>query len=189
MNRKAASLILAVMLGATPLAHSSPVQWTLNNVVFNDGGSATGSFTYDADLNTYSAIAIVTSPGSAFGGWFYDGYATDQPQTATQLVARNGTGPTFAGTTLLALRPDSALTNAGGVRNLLAGTSAIVPGGSFEVVCAVAGACAAPPNRLVVAGTLSGAVVPVPGALALLGSALGALAWVRRRDGPGEPVA
>ena len=182
MNKNAAALLATLLLLAAPLAQASPVQWTLNNVQFNDGGTASGSFTYDADLNLYSSIAMVTTGGSLFSGWFYDGFATDQPQTATQLVARNGTGATFAGTKLFTLRPDSPLTNAGGVRNLLAGTTGIVPGGSFEVVCAVAGACAAPPQRLVVSGTLSAAVVPVPGAIALLGSALGAMAWVRRRS-------
>jgi hypothetical protein len=43
-------------------AHAAPVTWTLDNVVFDDGATATGSFVYDRDTNTYSAISITTDP-------------------------------------------------------------------------------------------------------------------------------
>ena len=51
---------------------SSPVQaailtWQLNDVVFEDGGTATGSFGFDADTNDYSDINI-TVEGPAFDG-------------------------------------------------------------------------------------------------------------------------
>lgn len=48
------------------VAVSSPAQaliWTFNNVIFQDGGTATGSFDYNATANTYSVVNInVTGP-------------------------------------------------------------------------------------------------------------------------------
>lgn len=175
-------VLFVALLLAVPGAHAVPIQWTLNNVVFDDGGTGSGSFTYDADLNAFSAVSINTTAGGAFGGWAYTGQAIDQPQHASQLVATTGNSLTLPGSVHFALRFDAPLTNLGGTRNLLAGSFTFPPPqGSFEVVCAVAGACAAPPARLLVSGTLSAPVVPVPAAAPLLASALSLLAWLRRR--------
>jgi len=38
-------------------------KWVLNNVVFKDGGTATGYFTYDAATGTYLDANIKTTPG------------------------------------------------------------------------------------------------------------------------------
>ena len=35
-------------------ALSTPLTWTFSGFTFADGGTATGSFIYDADTNTYS---------------------------------------------------------------------------------------------------------------------------------------
>ena len=45
-------------------ANATPVDWYLSGVTFADGGTASGSFTYDADTSTYSAISISTTAGS-----------------------------------------------------------------------------------------------------------------------------
>ena len=45
-------------------ANATPVDWYLSGVTFTDGGTASGSFTYDADTSTYSAISISTTAGS-----------------------------------------------------------------------------------------------------------------------------
>jgi hypothetical protein len=45
-------------------ANAAPVVWNLSGVTFEDGGTASGSFTYDADTTTYSAISISTTAGS-----------------------------------------------------------------------------------------------------------------------------
>src|SRR5260370_9871267 len=45
-------------------ASASPVLWTLVGVAFNDGGTASGSFVYDANTNTYSSINMTTTAGS-----------------------------------------------------------------------------------------------------------------------------
>jgi len=172
---KSCRVLFVALLLAAPGANALTIQWTLNNVVFNDGGTASGSFTYDADLNAFSAININTTAGSAFGGAAYSGQANDAPQTASQLVLQTGS-------VYFALRFDAPLTNSGGTRNLLAGSYTFPPPqGSYEVVCVVTPGCGAAPARLLVSGTLSAQVVPVPAAAPLLGSALGLLIWLRRR--------
>ena len=42
------------------VANGVPLIWYLSGVEFTDGGTASGSFTYDADSNTYSNINITT---------------------------------------------------------------------------------------------------------------------------------
>jgi hypothetical protein len=45
-------------------ASAVPLPWTLMSVSFTDGGSATGTFTFDAVTNTYSAFNINVSGGN-----------------------------------------------------------------------------------------------------------------------------
>ena len=48
------ALALFVMAGMSALpAQADPIIWTLHGVTFDDGGTATGRFTYDAATNTY----------------------------------------------------------------------------------------------------------------------------------------
>jgi hypothetical protein len=49
-----AASVVAV-LAPMQIAHATPLQWTLDNFTFSDGGTAMGSFIYDADTNTYSS--------------------------------------------------------------------------------------------------------------------------------------
>jgi hypothetical protein len=42
------------------------VKWHLSGVVFSDGGTAQGSFVYDADTAQFSQIAIETTGSIAF---------------------------------------------------------------------------------------------------------------------------
>lgn len=61
---------LALALCA-PVSFAVPITWTLNGIVFNDGGTAMGSFSYDAATNTLSDIMITTTPGSIRSGATY----------------------------------------------------------------------------------------------------------------------
>ena len=64
--------LFAVMITLSAFqAHGLPVEWTLDNVSFDDGGTAFGSFVYDADANEYSSISVSTTAGTAFGGAGY----------------------------------------------------------------------------------------------------------------------
>ena len=63
--------LLGALLFALP-AHANPITWHLDGVAFDDGGTANGSFVYDADTNIYSDVSVVTTAGSAFAGAAYN---------------------------------------------------------------------------------------------------------------------
>jgi hypothetical protein len=64
-------LALFVAALSAQSASANPILWNLVGVTFDDGGTASGSFVYDADTNTYSNISITTTAGSEFGGATY----------------------------------------------------------------------------------------------------------------------
>lgn len=65
----AAVLSLSMSAGSASAAN---LNWTLNNVAFSDGGTATGSFNYDADTSTYGAFSINVQGGSILTPFTYD---------------------------------------------------------------------------------------------------------------------
>jgi len=60
-----------LLLAGLQSAAAAPVKWTLSNVHFDDGASASGSFTYDAATDEYSSIDIKTTSGSSITGSTY----------------------------------------------------------------------------------------------------------------------
>jgi hypothetical protein len=60
------SAIFAALFMSMSTAGAMPVTWDLEDVVFQNGETATGSFVYDADTNTFSNIDIVT-PNATYG--------------------------------------------------------------------------------------------------------------------------
>jgi hypothetical protein len=67
-------IALSLLLFAAHPARSTPLVWSLNNAVFNDGGQAYGSFIYDADTDTIGNINLTTTAGSSiqFDGPYND---------------------------------------------------------------------------------------------------------------------
>jgi hypothetical protein len=57
----AAMCALALSVGA---ANANLVTWNLQDFVFSDGGTASGSFVFDANTGHYSNISIVTTAGT-----------------------------------------------------------------------------------------------------------------------------
>jgi hypothetical protein len=57
---------LAVVLIAGTAA-AVPVKWTIPSMTLSDGGTISGSFTFDADTGAYSDINIVTAGGTRPG--------------------------------------------------------------------------------------------------------------------------
>jgi len=53
------------------LAQADPVTWYLQEVKFTDGGSASGSFSYDAEKNVYADVAIATTEKHGYAGATY----------------------------------------------------------------------------------------------------------------------
>lgn len=60
---------LAAVLLQPTIAHGAPVQWTLlDGAYFEGGGSLTGSFIYDSELQQILAVNLVSGVGVTTGG-------------------------------------------------------------------------------------------------------------------------
>ena len=127
MNRKrvrflglAGALGLLLLLGLPSIASADGVTWDLSGVTFDDGGTASGSFVYDADTNTVNDIDIVTTAGTAFGGATYTGSDPAFGPFPDQLVVvTDASLADFTGTPVLNLLFLDSLTDAGGTVDLL----------------------------------------------------------------------
>ncbi len=62
--------LLALVLVVTG-AQAQPTTFYLQNVTFTDGGTASGTFTYNPATNTYTNIVIKTTPGTVRTGETY----------------------------------------------------------------------------------------------------------------------
>ena len=168
---------LTVLVGASN-AYASPVTWTLENVAFADGGTASGSFTYNATTNFYSAINISTT-------------ATDGlPATVFQYKSIFGTAPSVAvfvdsnsadltGFHDLTFRFTSNLTDAGGTIPLQ------LSFGSFETTCnnAQCGSVGSPTSYITAGSVTTGvAATPEPATISLILVGLVAIIVARRRS-------
>lgn len=190
-------------------ATAAPVYWTLSNVNFDFGGSASGSFTFDPDAGTpcsggnspcgvYSNVNIVTTTGTQLPGATYH-YVCEQdvptctvaPSDSTLAVflasnASNQSGDPgielfFTGTNNPT--PPSGLTDAGGIVS--------VDGSDFKTVGIIRefGGCAGSPcnqfqgfSRSSDSGVINGTVgVPEPGTWELLLVGAAVIFGMRRR--------
>lgn len=157
--------IVAVFFSAVVTA--MPVAWTIDSLIFDDGGTGSGTFTYDASTNTYSNIDIVTTPGTEFNGAHYGSVIAAAPNDSDYLAVMIYPAESLPA---LELAFTIQLTNAGGV---------IAISGLGESICGQE--CEYPAFEL--RGISSGQIsaIPVPAAAWLFGSALAALGWFRRK--------
>jgi len=160
--------------------HAAPVTWSLQNVSFDDGAVATGTFIFDADSNQYSSIDVTVSGGASDIGGF--GTLSTDPFTYSVSVGGNGSNLWFSASDFgSAGCPDGScqrnfvidnltnpLTNAG-VTVFIAGATLAIDGLSSNDGVVV---------RSIVSGSLT--AVPIPAAVWLFGSALLGLGWIRR---------
>jgi hypothetical protein len=162
------SILLLVTLLVSLTANAAPVTWTVNSLMFDDGGTGSGTFSYDADTNTYSNIDILTTAGTASTGAPYMSVIDFAPNDADYLTVMV---VPLAGTHSLELSFAASLTNAGGI---------IAIEGVGESLCGQE--CMYPAVRLrdITSGQIS--AVPVPAAVWLFGSALAGLGWLRRKQ-------
>ena len=154
-------------------SHAAPLTWHLQGVTFADGGTASGSFVFDADSTAYSNINMVTTAGSSLPGATYSILYVAFPNA---LIALQTAGAP-QGSTALQFLFASNLTNAGGTVNIHLSSN------GFEGTCDASQICASN-FRLVTAGAVTAAnAVPEPATAALLPAALLALAISRRMTG------
>ena len=161
-------------------ANATPVSWELQNWLFDDGGSASGSFVFDADTNAFSSISITTTAGTKQSGASYGVPNPVSPGGGSfglGLVA--ALSADLTGTPVLYAELLQDLTNSGGVIGV------DLVGFSLESICAIPNC-----NLITLGGErrfLTGSVasvspVPVPAAVWLFGTALlGFVGMSRRR--------
>jgi hypothetical protein len=179
------TLAVSIILSLSAMtAHASPVEWTLANVVFDTGYTATGTFTYDADLSIYSDvnISILLSPFPSILT-FSDtdplfSLSSSQLPQIVQLKLTDNTDPqTYFSFQQLQLNFDSPLTDSGGTISL-ADSSSLYR--RFEVQIDEDFRQIDETTNFLVSGTVS--AIPIPAAVWLFASALAGLGWLRRRQ-------
>ncbi len=182
----APSIRIAVALGALSVsAYAVPVRYQLSGVQLSDGGTISGSFTFDADAGTpcssgaspcgvYSNVSVVTTTGSARTGATYTfvcgqvATCTGVTPDSTEVMFLTSNAANQTGNPALALFftaagpvPPAGLSDASGIIDL-SNTGA---GVGQEASCSdVACSTPAAPARVTTAGnatpTASGGTIP-----------------------------
>ena len=107
------AIAAAALVFAPAVALADPVTWTLSGATFDDGGTASGSFVYDADTDTYSSVQITTTAGTQRSGTtFVDPIGLYTRSDLLYVATSGGAG---IGLSSLYLAFDVPLTDAGGV--------------------------------------------------------------------------
>jgi hypothetical protein len=106
------------------VASAIPITWTLQGVTFLDGGTASGSFVYDADTNTFSSINITTTAGTVVTTGATYSFFNFFSNSTTLTVVVTATGDLTGVRDMSLLISAPYLSNAGGTvsTNVLEGT-------------------------------------------------------------------
>jgi hypothetical protein len=171
------NLMAMMALLVSAITNAAPVTWTLNNYVFDDGGTASGSFVMDSVSKEITAANIVTTSGSAFVGESYSaidaeyGVIITAPPSFMQFYTDNLPGR--VNETVFVLELGAGFDASGGTYSTKAGEYRC----NHDLYC--------PSDNVLLRSIqpLSGSItsVPIPAAVWLFGSALGGLGWMRRR--------
>jgi hypothetical protein len=173
-----AAFVAAATIAILSFANSAsavPLTWTLMSAVFNDGGSATGSFIFNADTNVYSNFGISVTGGdtTSFPPFTYSPTTSSLSgdDNDTFLLMRSNENP---GRFLVLGFLAEPLTDAGGVVPI---TTAVSGANEFNTVGPTF-------SRIFVSGSVSAVPGPIVGAglPGLILASGGLLAWWRRRQ-------
>ena len=164
------SAIFVVFMLLTGVAQAIPVQWQLN-FQFDDGGSGSGSFYFDADTNSYSGISIVTTAGSLFSGETYNYLMPSLSSESYNLYVVAQDGGDLTGVHGMAINFGNSLASVNYIDSII---------GFAESFC-VDAICSNNTDvlRNITSGTAS--AVPIPAAVWLFGSALFGLGFFRNQ--------
>jgi hypothetical protein len=159
------AFLLLVLLCVPSIASADGITWTLSGVTFADGGTASGSFVYDALTNMYSSIDITTTSGPAFAGTTYHALSGVFGTSNSGMLL--GASGDLTNTALLFLLFDTGLTDSGGT---------VVLSGVGEGTCDNTDCSLSTLDRSLTGGEVVGTVAtPEPSVLSLLTMALIAL--------------
>ena len=186
---KAVSLIGFFFGALFAQAQAAVITYHLQDVVFNDGGTASGSFDFDTETNAFSNVNIVTTAGSVLGGTVHDrqvfeyegekaAYFTDFDLEA----AFNSDDPDFTGASLF-YASRSAI-GSGTFSEL--GVEAVVAFSDLDEYLCLNADCSESSIRYAYGGSFSFvtydlAEVPIPAALPLFLTGLAGLGFAKRR--------
>ncbi|MEM1379100.1 MAG: hypothetical protein AAGH41_00595 [Pseudomonadota bacterium] len=183
MKRSTLSAAAAALALAAGSAHAVPLVWTLE-ADFDDGSSASGSYTFDADTGVISDVMVETSDGVVFafdntgigviGADIYQ-FVSDSTIVVDETIALN-------------FELLDSMTNAGGTIDIDPSAFLIFGGGtgfSFIGTCTTA-ICdfVGPPFRELTGVTVTAdmeAAIPLPAAAWLFVPAFGAMAARARK--------
>ena len=183
------ALALTTALVTAPAAIAAPLTWTLNNAVFNDGGTVTGSFVWDAATYSFGDYSFTVSGGdtATFTPFTYTNAnaSTDYMFTPTYnflydlfIFGTDTTNPAFGPRSrTLYILPSTTLTDAGG--SVALDISSSLNGGECYYC---------DPSRPFVSGSLSAAAVPEPASWAMMVAGFGLVGAMRRRRAGGVPA-
>ncbi len=158
----ASATAIAIFAACSP-AKAVLVNWSLDGVTYDDGGTASGSFQYDADTQQLGNFDISVNDGSIFSSLDYQFSGFISASNVTDLSLPNFSNRWFR------LAFDSPLTNLGGNIDISLGNN------SSEATCSNANCSIATfPARLVTAGRVVGTPVTeaVPEPLTIMGTIL-----------------
>jgi hypothetical protein len=171
--------IATVACAALPLApaQAAPVTWLVSGFGFDDGGTLSGSFVFDAAVGSYSDIHLTTTAGgNAAGATYGDPFPRSPGNGLVLLAVADDTLP-LPGQPLLVMLWDEELSDAGGTAHL-----------SFGYEGFVADDLSTPGLRVLTTIGEVHSAVPEPGSMTLVGLALTGLAWSRRRPATACPT-
>ncbi len=171
--------VAITLLFASSIMFGGPVTWDLSHVTFNDGGSASGFFVFNADTHALTAWDISTTAGTALGSFEYTTADSTGSSSNSLLTLRsNQTFPTGSGPSearFLDLGFATPLSDAGRSVDLIANQP-------FGGTLGGSGECLnCDPFRTVTGGAVVSTSTPEPGPLGVLLAGATALAFVLRR--------
>lgn len=175
---RAAIVAAACFTASLGAASAAPVTWYLQDFVFGDGGTASGSFVFDASTGSYSDIMITTTDGTTRSGEVYGAPNPSSSGNATVMIALTTGAGDLTGVPQLAIEWSAALTDLGGI------VAADIAGFTFEAQCAVANCASVQgPIRFLSSGFITSDLsqIPAPAALPLFLAGVAGLGAARRR--------